>query len=177
MSDDETNRWTAAVPLALLVVGLCSLQGCIILPGSGETSDGIDPSTLIGEGNDAPLQVGRNDRQDVDRSFANDRPNYLDLLSRDGTAKAYGMRIQTGRVIFDPFCFSGDPFDGIPAGYSTRYLVVRFDEAGVIRGAKLVSSEKAASEYAGQPLLRPYQLEQERRAATPDAAAPAGGSQ
>ena len=151
MSDDKTNRWSVAVPLALLVVGLCSLEGCIVLPGNGRTRAGIDPAEIIGGDEDSPLRIGRAVRADVDGKLGD---NSTTLASRDGSVKAYRIEVQTKRILFDPLCLAHNPFVDQSISYTGKYLVVQFDNAGVVRGAKLVPSWIAAQKYAGRTLLQ-----------------------
>ena len=151
MSDDKTNRWSVAVPLALLVVGLCALEGCIVLPGNGRTRAGIDPAQIVGGDDDRPLRIGRAVRADVDGKLGD---NSTTLASRDGSVKAYRIEVQTKRILFDPLCLAHNPFVDQAISYTGKYLVVQFDNAGVVRGAKLVPSWIAAQKYAGKTLLQ-----------------------
>ena len=159
--DDKTNRWSVAVPLALLVVGGCALLGCFPIPGNfGNAGGDARPEKKIGKADsDALIRLGVSDRDRV-REVLGDPSAYSD----DGRAWVYDYDVVAGYWIF-PLCF------GANRGAVERQLVLRFDEDGTLRAYKVTKAWEDVEAFAGRPVPKLYEREEaerlrEREAAT-----------
>ena len=147
MSDDQTNRWSVAVPLALLVVGGCALLGCFPIPGNyGNAGGDARPETKIGRGDsDALIRLGVSDRDRV-RDVLGEPAAYSD----DGRAWIYDYDVVAAYWIF-PLCF------GANRGVVGRQLVLRFDEYGTLRAYKVTTRWPDAEAFAGRHVPTEYE--------------------
>ena len=121
----------ALIPLALVLFGLWLLSGCIYIPMFGRTIQGTDVANKVGDGNSSrPLRTGQSTRQDIIRVLGQPTAE-----KPDGSALAYGWRVQNGFTVW-PLCFLAGK-----VGYSVdgqRMLVLRLDERGTLKSFEIL---------------------------------------
>ena len=123
---NPTNRHRLkkfVLPALMTLAGAWLLVGCIYIPTFGRVVGGKDVSKQVGgERSKAPLRPGSATRDDVVRVLG--QPFFTESK---GQALAYTWKIQHGFVSYPLCLFQGD------AIYGQRTLVLRFDDAGVLR--------------------------------------------
>jgi hypothetical protein len=110
-----------SVAIALVVVGMLALIGCIYIPGSFQPSGGGPrPETKVGKANsDKPVRVGRSTREDVLRELGRESASEPDPQTLE-----YLYTIDTGALV--SIC------GGFPLS-ERRRLRLEFGADGVLR--------------------------------------------
>ena len=159
MSDDKLNRWSVAVPLALLVVGGCALLGCFPIPGNfGAVGGDARPEKKIGKADsDALIRLGVSDRERV-----RDVLGEPTRIAGDGRAWLYDYNVVPGYIVW-PLCFGANRVT------SARYLAIRFDDTGVLRAYRVTKNIEAADDFLGGALTIAGRQEFERKQAEREA--------
>src|SRR3712207_1613261 len=94
-------------PIALIVIGVWLLAGCVYVPTFGTTTSGRNAGKSVGPANsDRPLRVSRATLDDVLKVLG--RPPHA---TAEGRVLAYPWRVRHGVSIW-PLCFAADSVDG-----------------------------------------------------------------
>ena len=124
-------------PLVAIAAGVCLLIGCI--PGSYRNlrDGGVRPEEKIGKAGDGgrPITIGTSTSQRVIEVLGT--PRYR---TRDGRSLVYLYNVQAGYLL-NPLCFRADRM------LDSRYLVVRFGEAGVLESFNVYKRLPHAPEF------------------------------
>jgi hypothetical protein len=164
MSTRAPNTLRRALPpLLLAAAGVWLLVGCVYIPGFERVTMGKDVSGKVGDDRSSrPLRLGRATREDVVRVLG--EPGFV---SSTGRAVAYGWGVTDG-YLFNGLCPSmSETFR------SSRSLVLRFDERGVLQEYQLLKGPTPRGTTVGLKLLliilpedlRRDWIEQEKRRA------------
>lgn len=126
------------IPLAAAGVGVYLLIGCI--PGDHRNlrDGGVRPEEKIGKPGDEkrPIHVGRSTRRDVIGVLGVPR-----FGSRDARSIVYLYNVRVGYLL-NPLCFRADRL------LESRYLVLRFGDAGTLESFKVHRRLDAFHDYA-----------------------------
>src|SRR5215213_2230832 len=119
---------TIAIPVLLIITGVCILIGCIPIPGNFKMRDGRPrPESQIGKLNsDKPLKIGGSTYPQVSDSLGPPA-----LLSHDATVAVYSYDVNDVNL-FWPLCF----FMGSDQQYHERHLLLRFGSDGRLQSFK-----------------------------------------
>lgn len=140
------------LPLALIVLGLSLLAGCIYIPTFGRTIDGENVAKKVGdEQSRKPVRVNRTTRDQVLSLLGPP-----DLMNSDGSALAYTWTVQNGFAVW-PLCFTGSSVDGY------RTLVLRFNPAGKLASFKVLKANEPLLDFGGTTHPMPDDLRDEQR--------------
>jgi hypothetical protein len=112
-----------ALPIALIVIGIALLEGCIYIPTFNMAVGGKDATKSVGPaGSKKHLQPGMSTRQNVQRILG--KPFFA---STDGRYLVYSWKKQKG-FLFYPLCFMAAPEDDAFA------MTIEFGGDGVMKG-------------------------------------------
>ena len=143
--------------MALAVVGVWLLVGCIYIPTFGTRFSGKNVGKSVGAaGSDKPVRVKYSTRSDVLRVLG--EPPFA---TADRRVFAYPWTVRNGIAVW-PLCFATSAIRG------QRTLVLRFDSNDVLGSFQtLKQNEPVVNLYYDQPLapLLPEEIEKERSAA------------
>ena len=144
-----------AFPLCLTVLGVWFLSGCIIVPMFGRTIRGKNVAKEVGKvSSRKPIRVGRSTSDDVTRVLG--EPHHA---TSDQRVLAYSWGVENALTIW-PLCFGALPIRG------ERTIVLRFDEAGVLRSYQVLKADDDAiwpQGIYGNPIV-PDEVQNDRRA-------------
>ena len=117
-------------PVALIVIGVWLLAGCVYIPTFSTTTSGKSVGGSVGAADSRrPLRVSRSTLDDVLRVLG--KPPHA---TSDGRVLAYPWSVRHGIVVW-PLCFAGYSVNG------QRTLVLRLDERHVLRSFEILRQD------------------------------------
>lgn len=122
------------LPLILIVLGVCLLEGCLFIPTFDTLKKGEhDAAKQVGGANSRkPLRVGMATRGQIEKLLG--PPNFY---APDGSRTAYTWRVTEG-IWIAPLCFYANPRN------RERMLLLQFDHEGVLQRFRI---DKDAQTY------------------------------
>src|SRR5687768_2214030 len=149
------RRARIALPVALIVLGMWLLVGCVYIPTFGTTVSGKNVAGSVGpKASRKPVRISLSTVTDVVRVLG--EPPHA---TSDRRVFAYPWTVRNGIAVW-PLCFAAYSVRG------TRTLVLRFDEQHVLFSAELLSENDRVIRWdqsVGSPKL-PIEIWEERAA-------------
>jgi outer membrane protein assembly factor BamE (lipoprotein component of BamABCDE complex) len=141
------------LPLALILLGIGTLSGCLFIPAFNPTIEGRNAAKEVGDaGSRTPIQVGRATRADVLRTLGHPWQT-----NEAGTKWMYEWSVRNGLVVW-PLCFQAYPQDG------KRTLVLEFGPDDRVRSFEVLAIDGNLMHDGPYEAPVPADVRQERQA-------------